>query len=114
MTALAENTALRWSIYWLLIVASAGVMTSRIMQVRSSSLKDPSPFLSANDRSRWCTIRSLVERGTYAIDDIIFKPDGTRDRRWHTIDLVKHRSSYGGEHYFSSKPTLLPTLLAGE
>src|SRR5215470_1065310 len=29
------------------------------------------PFLSANDRSRWMTIRSLVERGTYEIDDIV-------------------------------------------
>src|SRR4051812_314895 len=28
------------------------------------------PFLSANDRSRWCTVRSLVEHGTYEIDAI--------------------------------------------
>ena len=110
----AGNAALRWTVYWLLIVASAGVMTARITQVRSSSLKDPSPFLSANDRSRWCTIRSLVDEGTYSIDKVIFKPDGTRDRRWHTIDMVRHKGNDGREHYYSSKPTLLPTLLAGE
>ena len=32
------------------------------------------PFLSANDRSRWCTIRALVDDGTYAIDQIVTDP----------------------------------------
>jgi hypothetical protein len=111
---LVDSAALRWAVYSLLIVAALAAMTARIMQVHSSSQKDPSPFLSANDRSRWCTIRALVDDGTYAIDDVIFKPDGSRDRRWHTIDLVKHFGSDGKLHYYSSKPTLLPTLLAGE
>lgn len=110
----ADAAALRWGVYALLIASALAAMSARVMQVHSSSLKDPSPFLSANDRSRWCTIRSLVDGGTYAIDDVIFKPDGSRDRRWHTIDLVKHFGSDGQMHYYSSKPTLLPTLLAGE
>ncbi len=42
------------------------------------------PFLSANDRSRWDTVRALVEHGTYAIDDVIREPG------WDTIDMVKH------------------------
>ena len=42
------------------------------------------PFLSANDRSRWATVRALVEHGTYAIDDIVSQPN------WDTIDMVKH------------------------
>jgi hypothetical protein len=109
-----EGKSLRWGIYALLIAVSLGGMTARLMQVRSSSLKDPSPFLSANDRSRWCTIRSLGDHGTYAIDQVIFDEQGNRQRAWHTIDLVKHRGSDGREHYYSSKPTLLPTLLAGE
>ena len=29
------------------------------------------PLQSANDRSRWCTVWSLVEQGTYKIDDAI-------------------------------------------
>ena len=66
------------------------------------------PFLSANDRSRWDTIRSLVEHGTYAIDDIIAEPN------WDTIDMVQHAGRDGKLHLYSSKPPLLATLLAGE
>ena len=69
------------------------------------------PFLSANDRSRWCTIRALVDDGTYAIDQIVTNPK--EYSRWQTIDMVKHDRS-GEPHLYSSKPTLLPTLLAGE
>ena len=43
------------------------------------------PFLSANDRSRWMTIRSLVEHGTYEIDEIARRAD------WDTIDMVQAR-----------------------
>jgi hypothetical protein len=66
------------------------------------------PFLSANDRSRWCTIRALVEPemrvegAPYAIDKVI------QEQNWDTIDMVKHDG-----HLYSSKPPLGPTLLAG-
>ncbi len=66
------------------------------------------PFLSANDRSRWCTVRALVEPdmrvagAPYAIDKVIQQPN------WDTIDMVKH-----GDHLYSSKPELLATLMAG-
>src|SRR5688500_5896485 len=66
------------------------------------------PFLSANDRSRWMTIRSLVEHGTYEIDEIVGQPT------WDTIDMVQHRGRDGELHLYSSKPPLLATLLAGE
>jgi hypothetical protein len=66
------------------------------------------PFLSANDRSRWMTIRSLVEHGTYEIDKIQLDPT------WDTIDMVQHLGRDGKEHRYSSKPPLLATLLAGE
>jgi hypothetical protein len=66
------------------------------------------PFLSANDRSRWMTIRALVERGTYEIDDIVGQPT------WDTIDMVQHRGRDGKLHLYSSKPPLLATLVAGE
>ncbi len=105
---------IRWGVYAILVAAATASMTSRLMQVRSTSVADPSPFLSANDRSRWCTIRSLGDYGTYSIDDVIFNEKGERQRAWHTIDLVKHRGPDGKEHFYSSKPTLLPTLLAGE
>lgn len=108
------STGTRWSIYALLIVVSAGMMAARVARVRSPDPKSPTPFLSANDRSRWATIRSLGDDGTYAIDHIIFNERGNRVRGWHTIDLVKHRGRDGREHYYSSKPTLLTTMLAGE
>ncbi len=65
------------------------------------------PFLSANDRSRWCTVRALVEEpmrvpgAPYAIDRVTEEPG------WDTIDMVKHHG-----HLYSSKPPLLPTLIA--
>lgn len=65
------------------------------------------PFLSANDRSRWCTVRALVEENLrvpgapYAIDKVIQEPN------WDTIDMVKHNA-----HLYSSKPPLSPTVMA--
>lgn len=67
------------------------------------------PFLSANDRSRWCIVRALVEPemrvegAPYAIDKVIAEPG------WDTIDKVKHDG-----RLYSSKPPLFPTLMAGE
>jgi hypothetical protein len=72
------------------------------------------PFLSANDRSRWCTVRALVEHGTYAIDEVIQEPT------WDTIDMVKHddqgNAAYPADQgkLYSSKPPLFSTLMAGE
>jgi hypothetical protein len=149
-----SNALLRRSVYWLLILVSAGMMLGRILAVNSVDMagleanrlgKIPGeleakrqallsqglsgdalkrelaaaekqlrqqatlqrPFLSANDRSRWATVRALVEddmrvpAAPYAIDKVIQQPN------WDTIDMVKH-----GGHLYSSKPTLLATLMA--
>ena len=113
---------LRWCIYFLLITIATGAMLGRVLAVNSVDLvaleshlhregrKDwqrQRPFLSANDRSRWATVRALVERGTYAIDDIV------AERGWDTIDMVKHRDRDDEEHLYSSKPPLFATLMAG-
>ncbi len=65
------------------------------------------PFLSANDRSRWLTIRALVERGTFAIDDLVVEPG------WDTIDAVVHADASGRPRLYSSKPPLLSVVCAG-
>jgi hypothetical protein len=65
------------------------------------------PFLSANDRSRWLTVRALVERGTFAIEDVVVEPG------WDTIDAVVHPDATGRLHLYSSKPPLLSVLCAG-
>jgi hypothetical protein len=105
---------LRWSLYLALIIIAAGMMLARVVRVRSADPKNPTPFLSANDRSRWATIRALGDDGTYAIEHIVFDQRGNPVRGWHTIDMVRHRGPDEREHYYSSKPTLLTTLLAGE
>ncbi len=65
------------------------------------------PFLSANDRSRWLTARALVEKGTFAIDDLVVEPG------WDTIDAVAHPDASGRLRLYSSKPPLLSVLVAG-
>ncbi len=62
------------------------------------------PFLSANDRSRWLTMRSLVERGSFAIDDLVAEPG------WDTIDAVAHPDATGRLRLYSSKPPLLAVI----
>lgn len=102
----------RWAV-WLLIVTSVATMVGRIAAVRAAT--GETPMLSANDRSRWCTIRTLVEDGSYVIDPLEqVKHPETGRRFWRSIDMVRHRGPDGKEHYYSSKPTLLPTMIAGE
>lgn len=60
------------------------------------------PLQSANDRSRWATVWSLVEQGTFQIDAIDQRPG------WSTIDKVQVDG-----HLYSSKPALLPVITAG-
>ncbi len=97
---------LRYAIYTILVVTSLGNVVGRISHVESRDGR--TPFLSANDRSRWCTIRALGDDGTFVIDEVI------QQQGWNTIDKVRHTGSDGEPHFYSSKPTLLPTLLAGE
>jgi len=113
----------RWFAYALLITLAVGNMTGRIMAVNSvnqmgleSYLNQQEaekrqlqrPFLSSNDRSRWANVRSLVEYGTFAIDEVVAEP------LWNTIDMVKHKDRQGMPRLYSSKPPLLATMIAGE
>lgn len=65
------------------------------------------PFLSANDRSRWLTIRALVEHGSFRIDQLVSEPG------WDTIDAVAHPDASGHLHLYSSKPPIIAVLAAG-
>ena len=99
-----------WTIYALLMMTAAGALIGRMGTVRSP--RGGTPMLSANDRSRWSTVRALVDHGTYAIDQVIYRRDGRRDPEWQSIDRVRHRGWDGREHDYSSKPPLLATLIA--
>jgi len=95
------SPTVRWGLVGL------GSLVAALAIVRAESC------LSANDRSRWATVWSLVERGTYRIDEIdslrvLHKPSGKRRLRFRTIDKVHHDG-----HFYSSKPPLFPTLVAG-
>lgn len=65
------------------------------------------PFLSGNDRSRWLTVRSLVEFGTFEINNII-----ELEPLWDSVDVVSHMNSAGEQRLYSSKPPLHATLVA--
>ena len=100
------SPGLRKAIYALIIVSSLASCVGRTITVKSKDSRGP--FLSANDRSRWCTIRNLVEHNTFAIDGL------QRDKQWQTIDKVRHLGRDGKLHYYSSKPPLYPVMIAGQ
>ncbi|HLQ45763.1 MAG TPA: hypothetical protein VK137_13585, partial [Planctomycetaceae bacterium] len=90
----AEARGVRCFAMLLIIVAAAAMSFAQVLTSQ--------PLLSANDRSRWATVWSLVERGTFQIDEIDARP------AWSTIDKVRHAG-----HFYSSKPPLQSTLVAG-
>ena len=130
MSDQSNNIDMARAACWILTLASIASMAGRVGGIQSP---EKTPMLSANDRSRWCTVRALVDNGTYAIEEIVYeqnprrgkKPEDfekveadpyslrQRNRHWQTIDMVRHRGPDGREHYYSSKPPLFPTLLAG-
>lgn len=109
-TPAGPPTTTRRFLYALVIAVAAAqglgnILTATILYspARWPENRPPhSPMFSANDRSRWCTVWALAERGTYQIDEIIEVPG------WDTIDKVRKDG-----HFYSSKPALLPTLVAG-
>lgn len=102
---------LRRSVYVLLIIIAASAVAGRILAVTTHA---------DNDRSRWDTVRALVDNGTYAIghrDTDPANPNKYKDRGicteegWITIDKVLRPDT---QDFYSSKPPLLATLVAGE
>lgn len=106
-----EERRQRWCLYLVLIVCSMGSMVARLMTIQGESYGMDVPYLSANDRSRWSTIRALGDQDTFAIDGVLQSDDGYR---WDSIDKVMHPGRDGKPHFYSSKPTLLPWLLSYE
>lgn len=100
-----------WSVYWIIIVLTLVTLTARVMHVQNHKSRGDTPFFSANDRSRWCTVHSLVDFGTFEIDRIIERES---EIHWDTIDKVRHVGADGQFHYYSSKPPFLSTIVAGQ
>lgn len=94
----------------LLILVAASIAGARILTA-------PGAY-SPNDASRWATVRALVDTGSYSIGYREQHADGTyrdfgimTDPGWETVDIVMDPTTH---RFYSSKPTLLPTLVAGE
>jgi hypothetical protein len=99
----------RRACYALLLTVAASVIGARLLAPLS---------FSVNDISRWATIRALVETGSYSLGRRYPLPDGTHQDRgfvaetgWKTVDVVMNPNT---GRFYSSKPALLPTVLAGE
>ena len=98
-----ENAQLRQWIYALLIIVAVGMAAGRILNTERvyeptlyrdpddksdtrgnwpSSRPDALPTFSSNDRSRWATIRALVDHHTYVIGERDMRPvlPSVRDR----------------------------------
>ena len=60
-----------WAIYALLIMVCGGTLVGRICSLQPTLSNRNSPFFSANDRSRWATIRALGDDGIYEIDSLV-------------------------------------------
>jgi hypothetical protein len=82
---------------------------------------DPTPMFSSNDRSRWATVRALVDEGTYVIGRRHY-PDPNDPQRYvdsgiitepayRSLDIVLNPET---QAFYSSKPPLFATLVAGE
>jgi hypothetical protein len=136
MNAATEPIPTRRLVYALLIVVAAGSLAGRILSAERvyepsvsrpadvvngwrlewpSELPPPTPTFSSNDRSRWATVRALVDDGHWWIG---WRDDQGKDHGfvieeydWRTIDKVLDPV---GHRYYSSKPPLLPTMMAGQ
>ena len=96
---------------WLLIAMAIVVQVARILGV--TAVHGELPFLSANDRSRWCAIAALMEDGKWEIDRVVDILDSKgKSKIWSSIDIVRHRGADGKEHFYSSKPPLLTAMYA--
>lgn len=82
------------------------------MQALGMTLKMPT-LVEANDISRWCTVWSLLERGTYVIDDCPWQKL-TQDKVYdHNPWEKPPEQGERPRHFYSTKPPLLPTIIAG-
>ena len=93
--------------------AALVLITAATFIAAGHTLRQPA-FMTANDISRWCTVWSLLERRTYVIDDCPWQID-TQDKIYG-VPKKRGGADQGEEavkHYYSSKPALLSTLIAG-
>lgn len=152
----AESSDLRRSVYLLLTAAAVAVAAAKVVGAENvlepsrykppaagaygsepdrkwpTERPDPTPMHSSNDKSRWATVRALVDEGTYVIGTRTF-PDARNPKafadagivaepQYKSLDIVlrpltPEEQAAGGvqkKEFYSSKPPLFATMLAGE
>lgn len=81
------------------------------------SRPDPVPMFSSNDKSRWATVRALVHDKTYVIGKRNVPNDPKSDTgiktepAYASTDVVLNPDT---QEFYSSKPPLMATIVAGE
>ena len=140
------DPTLRRSLYSLMLVAVTGLMVGRIgnvellyepslhtpkpkpdqpgefYQARKWPEKTPVPWptYSSNDRSRWATVKALVEDRTFVIGSRV--PDETRPKGYRD-DGITFNDGFGSvdkvlnpetNEFFATKPPLLTVFAAGQ
>ncbi len=106
------------------------ILVVAIAQLVGMTLRTPVQ-LEVNDISRWCTVWSLLERGTYIIEECPWQhrtqdkvvrsdklapmgPDSSALKRVeYAIAPAWWKEGEPKDRVYSSKPPLLPTLIAG-
>ena len=83
---------------------------------------EPGPLFSSNDKSRWATIRALVDDKTYVIGKREY-PDPNDPKHYRDVGIIEKGKGYetldivlnpDTKEFYSSKPPLMATVLAGE
>ena len=104
-----------------ILVCCLGIVAARIAHIDAENRDKP--YFCANDASRWLTVKALVDHQTYQIDSVLESrresshSDSESNRpeiAWNSIDKVRHVGADGQMHFYSSKPPLLPTIVAGQ
>lgn len=158
MSAATDPAAsLRQSVYLLLTAAAVAIATAKVVGAENvlepsrytpptadgysanppdpprnwpATRPDPSPMFSSNDKSRWATVKALVENGTYVIgyreypdggNPKVFTPTGiVAQPMYRSLDIVLRPLDAADtgkpvkKEFYSSKPPLFATALAGE
>ena len=149
-----DTATLRRSVYAILLTLTLGITTARVMDVEfvyepsiyhayptrtwPREVPENSPTFSSNDRSRWATIRALVEEGTFVIGRRVEVIEAARPFRnarpalglalggsvlayrdegivfadgYGTVDRMLNPATWD---FYSTKPPLLTVLAAGQ
>jgi len=81
---------------------------------------EPMPTFSSNDKSRWATVRALVDHGSFVIGKRVHDPANpanytdtgiVAEPAYRSLDIVMNPET---KEFYSSKPPLMVTLVAGE